>query len=196
MGVDDEMCGRYFLDMEFEKILSFYNFINQSKEIEFQSGEIFPSQSVLVVDKNELRTMRWGMKYDFLKKLLINSRVETISEKRLFKEAFKQRRVILPANSYYEWEKTKSGNIKREIRINDQGIMSFAGIYNSIQMGNEWVESVVIVTEAATDSLSKIHNRMPLIIPHGLEQDWINSENPLMMIESIKQMKSFEFNVF
>ncbi len=190
------MCGRYFLDMDFEKILSYYNFIDQSGELDFQSGEIFPSQNVLVVDKNELRTMRWGMKYDFLKKLLINSRLETIAEKRLFKEAFQQRRVILPANSYYEWEKTSSGNIKREIRINHQGVMSFAGIYNSIKMGDEVVESVVIVTQAANESLSKIHDRMPLIIPQGFEQDWINSENPLMMIESMNHMKSLEFTVF
>lgn len=190
------MCGRYFLDMDFEKILSFYSFIEQSEAIEFQSGEVFPSQNVLVVDKDKLRTMRWGMKYDFMKKLLINSRVETIAEKRLFKEAFKQRRVILPANSYYEWEKTKSGNIKREIKMDHQKVMSFAGIYNSIKIENKVVESVVIVTQEANESLSKIHNRMPLIIPHGLEQDWINSENPQMMIQSINDMKQFQFSIF
>ena len=190
------MCGRYFLDMDFEKILSFYSFIDQTEAVEFQSGEIFPSQNVLVVDKNELRTMRWGMKYDFMKKLLINSRVETIAEKRLFKDAFKQRRVILPANSYFEWEKTKLGNIKREIKISNQRVLSFAGIYNSLKIGNELVESVVIVTQEANESLSKIHNRMPLIIPPGLEQDWINSENPQMMIQSINHMKECEFNIF
>lgn len=52
--------------------------------------------------------MKWGFAPTYMKQLMINARSETISEKKLFKEAFFRRRCLIPASGYYEWEKAEN----------------------------------------------------------------------------------------
>jgi putative SOS response-associated peptidase YedK len=126
------MCGRYFLDMDFERIVQFYDFLENQDKIDYTVGEIFPSQEILVLSASKVSTMHWGMNYSFMKQLLINARSETVSEKRLFKEAIFNRRVILPANYYFEWEKSSEDSVKHAIALSDEPVMSLAGIYNPV----------------------------------------------------------------
>ncbi|MBN2259146.1 MAG: SOS response-associated peptidase family protein, partial [Clostridiales bacterium] len=169
------MCGRFYIDMAFEKIIEYYDFIESYEKTEMKMGDIFPSEKTFIIDKNQLRSMQWGMKLDFSKKLIINGRIETILEKKTFKEAAETRRIILPANAYYEWEKADKQTIKRKIRLNNQNVLSLAGIYNIIKVGNDLIESFVILTKVADEQIKSIHSRMPVIIPKGLEIEWLNS---------------------
>jgi putative SOS response-associated peptidase YedK len=189
------MCGRYFLDLDFEQILKLYDFIEDQGMVEYQTGEIYPSHSVVVVQQSKLSVMRWGMKYDFMKRELINGRSETVEEKRLFREAFQKRRVIIPASAYYEWEKIDGKKIKREIKLEKQTPISMAGIYNSIRIGEEMVDSVVILTQTAAPELEHIHNRMPLFIPKELEEEWLRTDQPQLLLKEIEAAGSFNYAV-
>ena len=189
------MCGRYYLDLDFERLLSLYDFVENLESEDFRTGEIFPSQDILVVKPNRFEIMRWGMKYDFMKKELINGRVETIREKRLFKEAFQQRRIIIPANAYFEWEKDGSKKIKRRIEIKNQEVISMAGIYNVLRIGDRLVDSAVILTQSASEGIRQVHERMPLFIPEGMEKEWLNTDNPELLIDEIRSKNAICFNV-
>lgn len=190
-----EMCGRYFLDADFEKILEYYNFIEEYQKTQHTAKEVFPSENTIAIEKNKLTEMQWGMNYNFSKNLIINARIETVMEKKLFKEAINNRRIILPASGYYEWEKSEKLSIKRKIELNNHSIISLAGIYNIIRIGDEWVNAFVILTKPADPSISSIHSRMPVIIPKGMEKKWLYGEVSDMTINELINISNYDFKI-
>ena len=106
------MCGRFVNITKIDQIKKNFN-IQESINIyeDIISYNISPSNIVNVVFKNKhlnIEKMSWGIK--FLNKInqefitVINSRLETIKEKMLFKESFLKKRCLIPANGYFEWK--------------------------------------------------------------------------------------------
>ena len=100
------MCGRYYVDLsdpEFFKIAE--RFLDEENSIPIKlDGEIFPSDTVPVQTAPEIYLpMSWGFT-SFNRRLVINARSETALEKPMFKEAMLERRCLIPASGYYEWE--------------------------------------------------------------------------------------------
>lgn len=90
-------------------------------------------------------------------RLLINARAETVFSKVTFKESIKQRRCVIPAGHYYEWDKSKN-----KVSFYNAGHQSMymAGFYR--KYGSQW--HFIIVTTKANQSVEGIHDRMPLIL--------------------------------
>lgn len=189
------MCGRYFLDLEFEEILKYYDFIEKHERFDYRTGEIFPTNPVAVITPTRFTVMRWGMKYDFMKRDLINGRSETIGEKRLFREAFQKRRVIIPATAYFEWETVAAVKYKRRISVGDRRLLSMAGICNRIRMGEDVIDSVVILTREAQSDIAHIHERMPVIVPPEMELDWLTTEDPARLLAALERIDTAELTV-
>jgi putative SOS response-associated peptidase YedK len=111
--------------------------------------------------------MRWGLLPAWVKDprrftLLINARSETLLEKPAFKNAFKRRRCLIPADGYYEWH--TSDNRKRPYFIHrrDGAPMGFAGLAETWMGPNgEELDTVAIVTTAASVDLAALHHRVP-----------------------------------
>ena len=113
--------------------------------------------------------MKWG--YGLSNgKLVFNARSETAAEKALFADGMRQRRCLIPADSYFEWE--HSGKEKQKYEIAPEGASGFclAGIYR--MEGRQAVFS--ILTREPADSISFIHDRMPVILPTAVAADWLN----------------------
>lgn len=125
--------------------------------------------------------MRWGLipswaKDSKLAYSTINARVETVSAKPAFREAWKRRRCIVPASGYYEWRMLADGKSKQPYFVHaaNAPIMLFAGLWERWQRGaNQAIESYSIVTMPAAGAVSAVHDRMPLILPPALLRDWI-----------------------
>jgi putative SOS response-associated peptidase YedK len=133
---------------------------------------IAPSQPVGVIvrgqnaPKPEFRLMGWGLIPSWAKDpsigaKLINARSETLTEKPSFRAAFKYRRCLIPADGFYEWQKTQGG-AKQPFYFSMAGnaVFAFAGLWES------WndIESCTILTTAANGLLQPIHDRMPVIL--------------------------------
>lgn len=164
------MCGRYYVDektaKEIEKIVR-----NIDKKLNgVKMGEVQPSQNALVLigKKPELsaEVMQWGFPRLDKKGLIINARAESVKEKRTFKDCEMQRRCIVPAAHYFEWDREKT---KTVLSRSDSGIVYMAGVYQYIQN----VERVVILTTQANQSVAKIHDRMPLILDEKEIEGWV-----------------------
>ncbi|MEA3423884.1 MAG: SOS response-associated peptidase family protein, partial [Bacillota bacterium] len=178
-----------------EKILEYYDFIEEYQKNRRTAKEVFPSENTIAIEKNKLTEMQWGMKYEFSKKLIINARIETVMEKKLFKKAIIARRIILPASGYYEWEKREKLSIKRKIELNSKSIMSLAGIYNIIRIGDEWVRAFVVLTKPADPSIRAIHSRMPVIIPKDMEKKWLYGEASDTIINELIDISNYDFKI-
>ena len=135
-----------------------------------QTGEIKPSQNALVLTGKDpelsATVMQWGFPRFDKKGLIINARAESVKEKRMFQGSVMQRRCIIPARHYFEWDREKTKTI---LSRNDSGIVYMAGIYQYIQN----VERFVILTTQANQSVKNIHDRMPLILEEKEIEGWI-----------------------
>ncbi|MTI68832.1 MAG: SOS response-associated peptidase [Firmicutes bacterium] len=170
------MCGRYSLNYGIENLLKRYRI----RKIDFDftvMKEIFPSNKVPIIinrEKKEIRKMKWGFSPSFTKRLIINARAETVNEKRLFKNSFIRRRCLIPASSFFEWEKVNGNSYKYKIEIKNKNIFSMAGIYDFYKDKNgDEIEAFTILTTNANNKMKKIHRRMPVILNESDEKIWL-----------------------
>ena len=104
------MCGRFASYKNLNKLKNIFNFNNSDFKIS-PSFNISPGQDVNIIinykHENFFLHSNWG--YNFInkktqnKQAVINSRIETINTKLLFKDSFLKRKCIIPANGYFEW---------------------------------------------------------------------------------------------
>ena len=146
-----------------------------------------PTHDALILNSgnagNLFARARWGLIPSWAKDAkigykTINARSETLSEKPAFREAYKKRRCIIPLSGFIEWK--RDGEIKRPFRIGlkDSPIMSVAGLWESWKNTPETeLLSFTIITTDANPFMSRIHERMPVILAAENEEEWLNPQN-------------------
>jgi putative SOS response-associated peptidase YedK len=109
---------------------------------------------------------------------MFNARAETIAEKPSFKNAFKKRRCLIPADGFYEWQKID--RIKKPLRFSLKSGEPFglAGLYETcISPEQKPVNTCTIITTEPNELLRPIHDRMPVIVPKEQEAAWMDPGN-------------------
>ena len=187
------MCGRFYLDADAEFLLNYYR-IQYEPRVIVERPIIYPTQSTPVVIANQgerrLGTMNWGFKIPGSTKPIINSRAETIHEKRLFKEAYEKRRCIVPASGFFEWSDLtgQKPKPKYQVSLQDQSLMNMAGIYTKVISDNGQISwHFSIVTREANEDMKTIHPRMPLILGNEALSAWLDMNTPLRQIDELLQ---------
>ncbi len=173
------MCGRYYIETEDStlELMAIIDEVNRkSKAGSVKTGEIFPTDVVPVIANSKAQRqagfpMRWGYSMGDDRRPIINARSETAATKPMFKDGMLQRRCVVPASHYFEWEQRDGKKIKHAIRQTGSEMLYMAGIYR-IEHGVAPV--FTILTKAAADSIAFIHDRMPVILPTGAVDDWLN----------------------
>lgn len=183
------MCGRYEFNIDIKELIEKYNITNNYLENNVYK-EIFPTMKVPVIinnkGNNEIRELKWGFDLN-LKRPIINARSETVFNKKAFRDSFFSRRCIIPASSFFEWEKIDNKKVKRNIYINEESIISLAGIYSRFKnKEGKYYYAFTILTREASDSMKKVHNRMPIILNKNDEYKWINNSiNDIRILKNI-----------
>lgn len=190
------MCTRYALEKDLPELKEIADEVLQSLLAQrfvatharpiVTSGEVRPTDIVPVIAPNAkgLKTvfpMQWGFLNKDNKRTLFNARVETAGEKPTFKDAWQSHRCIIPASYYFEWAHFKSPDGRE--KTGDRYAIQPSGCTLTWLCGLYRIENgypvFVILTKAPTVELSKIHDRMPLMLPKDRIEDWINpSSNP------------------
>ncbi len=178
------MCGRFTLAVE--KII-----VQQALGLETTPADlpprynIAPSQPVGVVtndDPTALNFYKWGLvpfwaKDPAIGNKLINARSETAHEKPSFREALKQRRCLIPASGFYEWQARGKHKQPMYIHLKDQPIFAFAGLWETWKKGAEDIYSCVILTTEANDAIADLHHRMPVILHRDDYDAWLHNND-------------------
>jgi putative SOS response-associated peptidase YedK len=107
---------------------------------------------------------------------MINARAESLADKPAFREAFRRRRCLVPADGFYEWQ---SGNVKRRqpffIQRTDGQVMALAGIWDPwVAANGQAILSCSIITVVANATVGAIHNRMPAILEPSDADRWLD----------------------
>jgi putative SOS response-associated peptidase YedK len=107
------MCGRYTAAKDFSELIKLMGVVMARVPFFAPRYNIAPTQMAPVIFQDRggpaVKLMRWGLipswaKDESVGNALINARSETIESRTAFREAFKHRRCLIPADSFYEWK--------------------------------------------------------------------------------------------
>ncbi len=144
---------------------------------------VAPTQNVVAVTAEDQQGLvasyfRWGLIPSWAADLsvgnrMINARSETLHEKRSFSGALKRRRCLIIADGYYEWQKLDNGKQPFWIAPRSGGVMQLAGLWEqNVKATGEPIRSCTIITTAANDALSSVHDRMPALLTGASAERW------------------------
>lgn len=178
------MCGRYTLSLDFSLVRERFQFEFGSDFTYVPRYNIAPSQPVLAVISDGKRRrggyLRWGLippwaKDPSIGNRMINARLETAAEKPAFREAFRRKRCLIPADGFYEWKRTGTGKIPVRCVLRSRRPFAFAGLWETWRSpSGQVIHSCTILTTKAGALLAPIHERMPVILPPDLEETWLD----------------------
>jgi putative SOS response-associated peptidase YedK len=177
------MCGRFALFASGEEVAERFQL---AELMLFEPRyNIAPTPSVPAVRAGDggrfLSLLRWGLIPSWstdpkLAYKLINARLEMAASKPSFRTAFKQRRCLIPASAFYEWQKVSAKNKQPYcIRPRDGGLFAFAGLRERWHdPTGEVLETCTIRTTEANELMRPLHDRMPVILDAAAENLWLD----------------------
>ncbi|MBP7735269.1 MAG: SOS response-associated peptidase [Spirochaetes bacterium] len=177
------MCGRFAQIEPISNIIKIF-FIDEVITDITPRYNIAPGSSILSVIMNNGRRLlvdyQWGLVPHWAKdpsigNNLINARGETVHQKPSFRNAFKQRRCLIPASGFYEWK--KEGKVKSPyfVKLKTGDLFTFAGLHETWKSSSgEELRTCTIITTAANSVMAPIHDRMPVIIPGECHERWLD----------------------
>jgi putative SOS response-associated peptidase YedK len=131
--------------------------------------------------QHSLDVMRWGL-IPIEKDIKIgfstfNARAEEIDTKPAFREAFWQRRCLVPVDNFYEWKKVDGGKQPYAIGLKDGRVMAMAGLWETWRSPTgERIRSFTIVTTVPNELRARLHNRMPVVLKPEARPRWLGEE--------------------
>ena len=176
------MCGRFTLTSTPEELARRFGLA--ARPVHTARYNIAPGQPVLAVRSDDAGArraapVRWGLVPAWSAApdpgaRWINARVETLSEKPAFRDAFRARRCLVPADAFYEW--ADHGGFRQPYRISLPGgaLFAFAGLWERWRdPQGAALESCAIVTTDASPGLRALHDRMPVVLPDADFAEWL-----------------------
>ncbi len=168
-----------------------------------KSYNIPPGQKILTIVKLDDGSykavyLHWGLlplwaKQRSISQRLINARAETVAEKQAFKQAYQQRRCLIPATGFYEWQKQEQGGKQAYCISAVEGqLFAFAGIWEYWHEGSETVYSCCIITTAANSLMEPIHQRMPVIIDRTDYAIWLDKQASIKITQNLLSKDSYQ----
>jgi putative SOS response-associated peptidase YedK len=134
----------------------------------------------------ELLSMRWGFLPAWAPEgtgAMINARAETAADKPTFRDAFRRRRCLIPADGFYEWAKSSRRKEPHWIHLRDEPPFAFAGLWE------RWhdFDTCAILTTAANPLLAPFHDRMPVILTESASPQWLDPETEPPALRGLMQ---------
>ncbi len=179
------MCGRYTLTNPDPGAIRLRFDLDEAVQLEEAPRfNIAPTDPVLAVrrardGRRDLGRLRWGLvpgrwAQKRSGRPLINARAETIQTQPAFRESFRERRCLIPADGFYEWRTDEDGKQAIWISRPDRGLFAFAGLWAELEQEGETLHSTAIVTCEPNELIQPIHNRMPVVLDRAAEAGWLD----------------------
>jgi putative SOS response-associated peptidase YedK len=183
------MCGRFAFYSPHEAVVRVFGLPDETAEIEprynIAPTTFIPAVRADVTGTRRLALLYWGLvpvwaKEKSIGSRMINARAETLREKPAFRNAYRKRRALVPADGYYEWMKL-GARAKQPYFIQPAGGAPFAlaALWENWRdpATGEPLQSCTLITTPAPRPIAHIHERMPLILPASAYAEWLDPRN-------------------
>ena len=178
------MCGRFALTVDpvdLQEAFPDFKFPTQYAA----RYNIAPTQPILALPNNGSKSADffiWGLipswaKDPTIASRLINARAETLAEKPSFRSAYQYHRCLIFTSGFYEWQAQPGGKTKipHFIHLKTGEPFAFAGLWENWEAPDgSIIHSATIITTEPNEMMGKIHNRMPVILPHNAYTQWLD----------------------
>lgn len=178
------MCGRFTLIEDIVKIAARFDAEPMVSDWKPRYN-IAPAQNVLAViadqGKRKLVEMAFGFIPHWAKDkktgyTMINAKAETLSQKPSFRQSYRHKRCLIPADGFYEWQQTDTGKLPYRFTLKGSPLFAFAGIWDTwIDTDGKANDSLAIITTDANVLARQLHDRMPVILHQNDEAIWLNT---------------------
>lgn len=182
------MCGRFTYRFTWQQLHELMNLIDWPSEELRPRYNVAPTQVAPVVradaDGRHGAMLTWGLVPFWaadasIGQKMINARADGVASKPAFREAFAQRRCLVPISGFFEWQKTGEAKGKQPFVIErvDRRPFLLAGLWERWTKVEAPLETFTIITTEANALLEAIHDRMPVIVDAGDAEAWLNPSN-------------------
>lgn len=193
------MCGR-FVSVSSTEVLTARFGIDEVSAERPPSHNVAPSQEVpaLIDDagRRRLGLLRWGYVPSWSDDPTrgvrpINARAEGAAGSRMFRDALARRRCAVPMDGWYEWCEDRDGGPKHafHLALTAPGPFAVAALRSVWRGGDAGpaLHTVALLTTAARGRAADVHDRMPLVVPDHLLDDWlaIGTGDPARLIGAL-----------
>src|SRR5262245_4534947 len=169
------MCGRFTLHTRPADVAGLFGVEVPLFKPQYN---IAPSEVVGVVRAagrgREFAATRWGLVPHWSRedKAVPNARAETVATTPWFRDAFRRRRCLIPADGFYEWRGERGRKQPYHFRLKASGVFAFAGLWD--RRGER--EASALVTTDANELVRRVHHRMPVILGPDSFERWLDPE--------------------
>lgn len=175
------MCGRFYIETDDtpDELIALINHAElkarrNDPAFAIPRGEIRPGDHAAVIARSRALNksvfpMQWGFRMD--KRLIINARSETAAQKPTFRASMKERRCVIPVSAYFEWDHRCKPLVKYRFEHPGSPVMYLAGLYRLEEAAP--LPAFTILTRDAAQDIACFHDRMPVILPPQMVDDWL-----------------------
>jgi putative SOS response-associated peptidase YedK len=172
------VCGRYATTRSSVDLATLFEALDETGGALAPDYNVAPTDPVPIVTAASggrlVRVARWGLVPAWagdarIGVRMINARAETVMSSNAFAPSFRQRRCLVPADGWYEWQPREGGG-KQAYFLTAPDVLAFAGLWSVSGTG---LISCSIVTTAAIGHLASVHDRMPLLLPPDRWAGWL-----------------------
>lgn len=170
------MCGRYAHRRPDAEVWS--EFVPDLPQTQPRFN-IAPGTDCLIVHAGDgapvAGLMHWGFAPRWLRdpnKAQINARSETAAEKPMFRDSFRKRRCLVPADGWYEWLRDDKVRIPHFFQMEDAAPFAFAGIWSEAR--DDGPPTFAVLTTAPNTTAARVHGRMPVVLPQRDWAEWLD----------------------
>jgi len=180
------LCGRFTLSTGSDELRIHFQIdkdFDCTPQYNIAPGRDIP---VIIISSGErdISLMHWGLvpRWAKDKKIgfkMINARAETVDRKPAFRDAFRHRRCLVPADGFFEWRRVGGKKYPMYITLPSKSLFAFAGIWDCwIAPDGTVINSCSIITTPANAFMREIHDRMPVILTGEREYKvWLEAEH-------------------
>ncbi len=201
------MCGRFVRKSSVPVIVKRFNVEKVLLPEVPPSYNISPDQDVLIINHEQNRQLlscRWGFIPSWIRDIsdgvkMINARAETVADKPAFRHSLRKHRCLVVADGFFEWGSYEGRKNPFYIRLKSEEPFGLAGMTSLWESpdGSVFFTCTIITTEP-NELIKKIHHRMPVIIPKGSEDLWLESsiENKSRLLSLLKPYPSEDMDLY
>jgi putative SOS response-associated peptidase YedK len=180
------MCGR-FSQGEPSRHVSDYFGAYPDDDLPDGLYNVPPTEAIrMVVDRDgerRLAAARWGFQpfWTGANRSWINARAETAAASPAFGPALRATRCVIPADAFYEWDRSATPRQPYAIGPAEAGeMLALAGIWSR---SRDRGVTAAILTTSPNGLVAPIHNRMPVILPRDFLDAWLDPSATLDELE-------------